>query len=685
MKLFVLSILLSCTAVVGLQAQTISMQIAPQSPTDKNFRVGGVAGFSVTAPPDETVWVEDGLPAGAVASGDRESWTWVSSSPSPYSGSFAHQSIAVAGIHQHFFTGSSFVINAGEALVAYIYLDPANLPSEVMLQWNDGTWEHRAYWGQNLIGWGLDGTSGRYYMGALPEAGRWVRLDVPASVVGLEGRTLNGMAFTLYGGRATWDHAGKLAYAVDKYRVYGHTSLPRGRWTANGLNMRDYFQESQNPTSQVSLNDTDNCSVKRDPRLWNARCIDNVVLLIKNIACTPNAPAFACQNTDLWNGYPGRSNMSTFPTRPPADDSGFGWPSNNSWGVKNFPPLISKDNINSAQPQPPPTGAAGQCHPSNPSDFATATGNSKVTQVKFPDGTSRWFMAFNSQIHEENSNGGFSWLDNWRMQWAYSDDGKNWTLESRPLILDASERINCWQGILVTDMFVDTDNSDPSNPRRYFYIVATTVLTQDVWLFRSPVLQYSTPGYDTAWGWEVRGGLNPASGKNSWIRIPPSQLGTQINLAALGAKSITPSRASVWGNVVKQTVIGRVFASAQPNSPSRYIALTVDKEQASSVHVLQLWATDDLSKPFVYQSDVTDSNRGPFGGYGFEMSFLHYPDNNPATPRVVNNEFEVWFTDNVACEGIAGCDPASPPGYRGQSKLTVSRRRARLSGGIFSQ
>jgi hypothetical protein len=36
-----------------------------------------------------------------------------------------------------------------------------------------------------------------------------VRLEVPAALVGLEGRTLNGMAFTLFGGRATWDRAGK--------------------------------------------------------------------------------------------------------------------------------------------------------------------------------------------------------------------------------------------------------------------------------------------------------------------------------------------------------------------------------------------------------------------------------------------------------------------------------------------
>jgi len=43
----------------------------------------------------------------------------------------------------------------------------------------------------------------------LPGTGQWVRLTVPASSVGLDGATINGMAFTLYGGRATWDHAGK--------------------------------------------------------------------------------------------------------------------------------------------------------------------------------------------------------------------------------------------------------------------------------------------------------------------------------------------------------------------------------------------------------------------------------------------------------------------------------------------
>ena len=140
-------------------------------------------------------------------------WNWISSNPTPYAGTLAHQSAVASGEHQHYFYNATatLTVGSGDTLFGYVYLDPANPPSEVMLQWNDGSWEHRAYWGANLIGWGTDGTVSRQYMGALPAAGQWVRLAVPAAQVGLEGSTLNGMAYTLYGGRATWDHAGKTA------------------------------------------------------------------------------------------------------------------------------------------------------------------------------------------------------------------------------------------------------------------------------------------------------------------------------------------------------------------------------------------------------------------------------------------------------------------------------------------
>ncbi len=46
-------------------------------------------------------------------------------------------------------------------------------------------------------------------MGPLPAAGQWVRLQIPAKQVGLEGSTVKGMAFSAYGGRVTWDASGK--------------------------------------------------------------------------------------------------------------------------------------------------------------------------------------------------------------------------------------------------------------------------------------------------------------------------------------------------------------------------------------------------------------------------------------------------------------------------------------------
>ena len=168
--------------------------------------------FQVTAAGTTTVWVEDALPAGATAAADGgDSWTWISGNPAPYSGTLAHQSVVANGEHQHYFydATTTLSVGVGESLFAYVYLDPANPPSEVMLQWNDGSWEHRAYWGANLNGWGTDGTVSRHAMGSLPAVGQWVRLEVAASVLGLEGHVLNGMAFTLADGRATWDYAGK--------------------------------------------------------------------------------------------------------------------------------------------------------------------------------------------------------------------------------------------------------------------------------------------------------------------------------------------------------------------------------------------------------------------------------------------------------------------------------------------
>jgi hypothetical protein len=167
---------------------------------------------SVRASGANVAWVDDSVPAGAMTSAaGGDSWNWVSSNPSPFVGTSAHQSALAAGLHEHYFQNASktLSIEVGDTLYAYIYVDPANPPSEIMLSWNTGSsWEHRAYWGANLINYGLDGTPSKRYMGPLPATGQWIQLQVPASQVGLEGTTVSGMSFSLYNGRATWDAAG---------------------------------------------------------------------------------------------------------------------------------------------------------------------------------------------------------------------------------------------------------------------------------------------------------------------------------------------------------------------------------------------------------------------------------------------------------------------------------------------
>lgn len=193
----------------------------------------------------DTVWVDDMLPDGASPYADVDTWKWAHPNPAPtpyppdsdgnpappptqvspanpqfppppFQSQLSHQSADYDLIHQHYFLWATHRLEpgAGDKLFAWVYINPASPPKEVMLQWHSVQegWNHRAFWGADLIPWGVsDPThpSHRRVSTAVPAAGQWVRLEVSASDVGLEGKSVNGMAFTLYDGQATWDRAGK--------------------------------------------------------------------------------------------------------------------------------------------------------------------------------------------------------------------------------------------------------------------------------------------------------------------------------------------------------------------------------------------------------------------------------------------------------------------------------------------
>ena len=158
----------------------------------------------------EYVWVDDDLPSGAKAQGNSP-WEFVSKVDKPvFSGERASVRTA-EGLSQHLFTEASPGLRVGEGdkLFAYVFLDPAKPAKEIMLQWNDGNWEHRATWGEDVIPWGNANSSSRLAMGPLPALGQWVRLEVECAKVGLApGALINGWAFTQHDGTVYWDRAG---------------------------------------------------------------------------------------------------------------------------------------------------------------------------------------------------------------------------------------------------------------------------------------------------------------------------------------------------------------------------------------------------------------------------------------------------------------------------------------------
>jgi hypothetical protein len=160
--------------------------------------------------PKEYVWIDDDLPPGAKPQGNTP-WQFVSKADKPvFSGEKASTRTA-EGLSQHFFTEASPGLRVGEGdrLFAYVYLDPEKPPREIMMQWNDGSWEHRATWGEDVIPWGAANSPGRLAIGPLPDKGTWVRLEVEAAKVGLNpGAVINGWAFTQHDGTVYWDKAG---------------------------------------------------------------------------------------------------------------------------------------------------------------------------------------------------------------------------------------------------------------------------------------------------------------------------------------------------------------------------------------------------------------------------------------------------------------------------------------------
>jgi len=194
----------------------------------------------------DRVWFDDRLPPGAQADG---TWQWDDTMvagtlrvPSLGTGlgtrsvpaTLTHTEPVALGTHGHWFqdTPAGFPVGKGETLFTYVYLLPDQKPEAVMVQWHDGTgWEHRAYWGADVLKIGKANTPGCRAMGPLPAAGEWVRLEVPADLVDLGGKNLHGMSFTLAGGQAYWHSAGAEELELGPAKTFAMKQTGANEWS----------------------------------------------------------------------------------------------------------------------------------------------------------------------------------------------------------------------------------------------------------------------------------------------------------------------------------------------------------------------------------------------------------------------------------------------------------------------
>jgi hypothetical protein len=156
----------------------------------------------------EEVWVDDELPTGA----SSVSWEWAAAPAAPvWSGARSHTLSSKHDREEHLFENARepLKLDGRSKLFTYVYLDPTNAPKEIMLQWKQEGWDHRAYWGEDKIDYGKANTPGRHPMGPLPKTGEWVRLEVPAAELGFDlEKGVGGWAFDQSGGKVYWDKAG---------------------------------------------------------------------------------------------------------------------------------------------------------------------------------------------------------------------------------------------------------------------------------------------------------------------------------------------------------------------------------------------------------------------------------------------------------------------------------------------
>jgi hypothetical protein len=191
--------------VIGPEGGQIEMEVQVRGHVANGaLQVGHLARTRVPAEEQsERIWFTDKLPGGVKTEG---TWSW-----EKRQGRGIHTEPAAIGPHSHWFENDPLghKVAVGDTLFVNAFIVAGQEPRAILLQWHDGaSWDHGALWGADHFP--LEGKAAKKPMGLLPVSGKWVRLEVPASAVGLEDKVLRGMTFKLDGGQVYWHASGSV-------------------------------------------------------------------------------------------------------------------------------------------------------------------------------------------------------------------------------------------------------------------------------------------------------------------------------------------------------------------------------------------------------------------------------------------------------------------------------------------
>jgi hypothetical protein len=165
-----------------------------------------------SAAPVEVVLLDDALPGPSQVAATREAFIWVSAPTHPaHSGEKSFHRVMNGFDRNNELHACRFekiqqpvAIGPRDAIFAHVYLDPDDPPEALMLGYKTDRWNGGVWGAENKIDFGTI----RKPLGGLPETGKWVRLEIPAKEVELDGLAIQGLAFLQFGGTVYWDKAG---------------------------------------------------------------------------------------------------------------------------------------------------------------------------------------------------------------------------------------------------------------------------------------------------------------------------------------------------------------------------------------------------------------------------------------------------------------------------------------------